>query len=362
MSDRQIEELIVYPHRWWGENPSDRWVSLCFGMRLYHPPSRNFTLGEQRKWELVSAFQKSIRRGDKALALRLVSAMDRLPSEYAYFWKRLCVIACEDIGCADDVLASFVVACATVFPPKITGTKNYDLFCFLAEQMCDLANRSRIYCSCGIIEPAAVDSTLPEMDPGDRPIISAILECREAMQAMRSSWRAWQKKNDWRAQGLLRFVGLTLPLEMQEDHTPIPPFTMLCDLPSYSYDMHTRVGLTVLRRLVHGVKGAECIKELFQENRIKRAHMALGEGLFFVEGGRIHGELIYEPLRCLEQRLFAHQYGLPLETWLELQVLTAKALQEGVIDRLREEVLHQFYDGNLQLIAREGRLIRDASN
>ncbi|MCU1269940.1 MAG: hypothetical protein JWN74_1234 [Acidobacteriaceae bacterium] len=358
MFDRQIEELLSYPHRWWGENPSDRWISLCFGMRGYHPPSRCLALGEQRKWELVSAFQKSIRRGDKRTALQLVSAIDSMSEECAYFWKRLCVIACEDIGPGDDVLASFVIACAAVFPPKATGTKNYDLFCFLAEQMCDLANRSRIYCSCGIIEAATVNSTLPELESGERPTVSTILEYKEAVQRAQTSWKAWQKKNDWRTAGLLRFLGLKLPLEMTQDDTPLPPSKTLFDLPSYCYDMYTRVGLTMLRRLTQGVYGAEGIKELFQENKIKSPHKTLGEALFFVEGGRIHGELFYEPLRSLEQRLFAHQYGLSLKTWLELQVLMAKALQDGIVDRLREEVLHQFYDGNLQLIAPKGGLIR----
>src|SRR6266566_6287872 len=105
-----------------------------------------------------------------------------------------------------------------------------------------------------------------------------------------------------------------------------------------------QVGLALLKRLVRGVEGAEGIKELFQQNRIKSAHRALGEALFFVEGGRIQGELIYEPLRCLEQRLFAYQFGLPLNSWSELRVLVEKAVQEGLVDRVREEVLHQFYD------------------
>jgi hypothetical protein len=105
---------------------------------------------------------------------------------------------------------------------------------------------------------------------------------------------------------------------------------MLFGLPSYCYDMYTRVGLRVLKRLVQGVEGAEGIRELFQQNKIKSAYMALGEALLFVEGGHIQGELIYKPLYCLEQRLFAYQFGLPLESWLHLRVLVKKALEEGV--------------------------------
>jgi hypothetical protein len=223
---------------------------------------------------------------------------------------------------------------------------------FLVAQMCDLSTRSRIYCSYGTIEPAAMKSELPELRAEDKPIVSAIMQRRAAVQVPTNSWREWQKKNDWRAEGLLRFLGLRLPLEITRVHTPVPPYKMLFGLPSYCYDVHTRVGLAMLKRLVQGVGGAEAIKEFFQQNKIKGAHRAVGEALFFVEGGRILGELIYEPLCSLEQRLFAHQYELPLNIWLELRVLVEKALAEGVIDRVREEVLHQFYgQGKLQSIA-----------
>ena len=113
--------------------------------------------------------------------------------------------------------------------------------------------------------------------------------------------------------------------------------------------------LTMLKRLVQGVRGAEGIKEFFQQNKVKTAHKALGEALFFVEGGRIQGELIYAPLCALEQRLFAHQFGLPSNKWDDLRFLVETALLEGVIDRVREEVLRQHYaQEKLQLIAQEG--------
>ena len=277
------------------------------------------------------------------MALRLISAMRSMPEQWAYFWRRLCVTACEDVGPSDDTLAAFVVACSTIFPPKKTGNKNYDLLCFLAEQMCDLSTRSRIYCSYGTIEPAAMKSELPELQAEDKPIVSAIMQRRAAVQTATNTWQKWQRKNDWRAEGLLRFLGLRLPLEMTRVQTPVPPYKMLFGLPSYCYDVHTRVGLAMLKRLVPGVEGAEGIKELFQQNKIKGAHRAVGEALFFVEGGRIQGELIYEPLCDLEQRLSAYKFGLSLNKWLELRVLVEKALAEGVIDRVREEVLHQFY-------------------
>jgi hypothetical protein len=80
--------------------------------------------------------------------------------------------------------------------------------------------------------------------------------------------------------------------------------------------MHTRVGLEVLKRLVLGVEGGEGIKELFQQKKVKSPHRVLGEALFYVEGGRIQGELFYQPLYSLEQRLAAHRTGLSLDSWL----------------------------------------------
>jgi len=351
----QVNELSSYPVRVWAIATSDRWISLCEALREYDLPLHRLVLAEERKWELISALQKSIRRGDKGMALRLLSAVSNMPEEYAYIWRRLCVIACEDIGPADDVLASFVVACATVFPPQKTGRDNLRIFSFLVEQMCDLPARSRIYCSCGLIEPAAIKNELPKLTLKEELIVSGILQNREAVQAPENCWRQWQKKNDWRAEGLLRYVGLRLPFEMIPIGGTAPQSRVLFDLPSYCYDMHTRVGLKALQRLVRGAAGAEDIRDFFQQNAIRNAHRALGTALFYEEGGRIRGELIYEPLCGLEQRLCAHQYGMDAERWLQMRGLVQKALAEGVIDRVREEVLRQHYgQDKLQLIATEG--------
>jgi hypothetical protein len=134
-----------------------------------------------------------------------------------------------------------------------------------------------------------LQSELPELLVEDQSIVSAIMQWKSAVQAAKNPWREWQKKNDWRAEGLLKFVGLRLPLPMIQIDTPIPPSKLLFDLPSCCYDVHTRVGLNVLQRLVRGVNGAEGIKDFFQENEIRNAHRALGEVLFSVEGGRIRG-------------------------------------------------------------------------
>ena len=341
----KFQELITYPMRKWEEPASGRWVSLCAQMRDYQAPCKKAVMVSERKWEISSALQKSIRRGDKKMAVDLVSAIGFMSDEYAYFWRRFCVIACEDVGPADDVLAAFVIACSTIFSPKKTDHENYDLLCFLAEQMCDLPMRSRIYCSYSIIETVASKFVLPDLSEEDEQILWRIMFRKPTTQNTNRLWQQWQRENDWRTERLLKFVGLTLDLEMTRVKAPIPKHTMLYSLPSYSYDVHTRVGLEMLKRLVRGVQGAEAIRDFFKRNCVRPAHRALGYALFFVEGGRIHCELIYTPLCSLEQRLTAHTYGLPLNDWLHLQMLVREALESGIVDRVRQDVLSECYCG-----------------
>jgi hypothetical protein len=210
--------------------------------------------------------------------------------------------------------------------------------------MCDHPTRSRIYCSLGVIESAVSESVFLFLIPEDAKIASAIRESVGRIRNPRNPWEQWLRKNNWRAEGLLKYVGLMLPFELLQTQLPLPPPRLLFGLPSYCYDMHTRVGLEMLRRLVHGVRGGEGIRELFQQNRVKGPHRVLGEALFYVEGGRIQSELFYQPLYSLEQRLCAHRAGLSLDSWLTLRKLVQAAVDEGVIDRVREEVLHQRYD------------------
>jgi hypothetical protein len=188
------------------------------------------------------------------------------------------------------------------------------------------------------------------------------LRNRDELRQATSPWRIWQKKNDWRTEGLLRYVGLTLPFEVIRNDEQIPPSKIFLGLPSYCYDMHTRVGLKMLRRLVRG-NGTPEIREFFRDHQVKNAHRTVGAALFFEEGSRIKGELVYEPLCSLEQRVFARQYGLTLESWWNLRNLVRQALEKGVVDATREEILrHQYGQGNLQLIATDGDGASDASN
>jgi hypothetical protein len=159
----------------------------------------------------------------------------------------------------------------------------------------------------------------------------------------------WQVRNAWRSEGLSRFIGLRFPLELSTDRTPLPAHKMLFDLPSYCYDQHTRAGLRTIARMVKGVSGGEPIRDFFRKHQLRNPQKALGEAIFFVEGGRIESELIYPQLQDLENRVYAQQLGFSTEAYRELRTLTREALQAGILDRVRAEVLYECYGQSLEM-------------
>ena len=142
VSISNLDELRSFPELYWDIASTRRWHDLCCGLRGYVPPRRLFSVPDIHKWEVVSAFQKAIRRGDGDTALKTVSAMSGMSEQYRYFWRRFCVVACEDIGPADETLALFVVVCSIVFRPSRVAEQLYGVLCFLAEQMCGIASRA----------------------------------------------------------------------------------------------------------------------------------------------------------------------------------------------------------------------------
>ena len=171
-----LAELITYPETRFSAEAPERWLSLCEELRLYQPPPPTLTLPAERKWEGISGLQKSIRRGRWIEAHRCVSAIASMPDENAYLWRRFCVIACEDVGPADDLLTIFVVACATIFGSKKNSDFSYHLFCFLAQHMCGAPSRSRTYCSLSIVEAAMSSPNPPQQRTEDAEALAAIME------------------------------------------------------------------------------------------------------------------------------------------------------------------------------------------
>lgn len=350
MRQALYEEILTYPERKWNCRPSDRWQTLCLNLQSKDASIIRDTRITPNKWELASALQKAIRRGDKGVALNVLSAIAAMPEEFGYFWRRLCVTACEDVGPADHELAAFVIACSSIFTRKRAGAEAAEVIGSLVFQLCDLQARSRVYCSMSIIESIMHEGSVPSLSAEDQRVISAIREKKAAMESPRNIWQAWQSRNDWRAEKMLRFLGIKLPEEMIQNQSPLPVCSTLAGLPSYALDMHTRIGQEMLRRLAHN---AQTIKDFISCTRVKGTLKALGMSLFYVEGGRINGEMLYRSLGEIEQQFVAHRHGLSQSEFATLQGLVLGEINSGVIDRIRAEVLAEGSDKQL-LIGQSG--------
>lgn len=325
-----INDLLGFPKMQWAEPATASWSKLCQDLLVYDPPPHSLTIKNQdRKWEMVSAYQKSVRRADKDLALKLVSAMDSWQAEFSYWWRRVCTTAAEDIGPANPELVNFVMACATIYTPSKAKHFQYKVLCFLTERMCE-SPKSRVWCSLSIIE-GRIKEGVPFQDIDPDNIGASILALNECK--FTDSKSQWVLKNNWRGEGMLKFQLIT-PFLMEYKGSPLASAT-LKGLPSYAYDMHTRVGKGACVRLT----GYSNIKQFFQDNACTDKLKAVGYAMFYVEGGKIKDEGYNYSVARLEQDVVARGFGLSSGAFTLLQSYIFELIQDGSLDKLRTKIL-----------------------
>jgi hypothetical protein len=327
-------KILDYPQEMWGEQPSERWLELCGELSAYEPSGPQLEVKNvSRKWEMVSAYQKSVRRGHTDRALWLVTGFGSfLKKERAYFWKRICTTATEDVGFGDVELMNFVIACSQCYPPSRPIYELKQVWSFLTEKMCQ-ADRSRIFCQLSIIEGLVKGGKkVGELSDYERKVVRLIMELPEATKKQQ-----WAIKNDWRGEGMLKYQNMVDDIYW-EGHKADPDvsYELLAGLPDYCYDMHTRIGSIVCNRLS---KLQSIAKHLSGIVELDTRTKAVGWALFFVEGGQIAGGMVDPRLSTLEQRFVAAKFGLSLATWQELLNQVREAKAAGLINQKRLEIL-----------------------
>lgn len=341
-----VSKLLTFPASEWSEEASTFWNHFCGLLESFHPPERKFkTVNPERKWELVSAYQKAIRRGDTDTALHLCGAFACLPEQWEYFIRRMTVIAMEDVGPGNLEVAKFVVACACVYSPQKHTGWWYQISCCLSYLMTQSYHRSRVYCSLHCISAKLKTAPFEMIGSFGGQVREYIAGVSDGSYTGNSpdAYLPWCIKNDWRTDGLLKYSAIELPeclpLCRLLDEVPLPQGTMMKGLPSYAYDMYTRVGKQVLG-IIHGETPQ--IQNLLAPVKNDKLTI-LGEALFFVEGGRIKNELLNTDLYQLEQKLMVWGTGLELDAWYELRAIMESLLVGGYIDHHRQDVLKKMY-------------------
>jgi hypothetical protein len=344
ITEEHMNQLLSVPAKEWGQVAQLSWRTLCEELAAYRWTGTSQPFPFARKWELASALQKCIRRGDGNGSRELIAMIAGTGPERTYFWRRLPVIACEDVGSGAFELTRFVVACSRTFTPKKSKDVLMTVLAFLVEKLCEASERSRTACSLACIAELAAKGNVPDhSEPEDEEIFASLTRRALLLDRPDSAWRQWQRTNDWRGARLLRFLDFQLPFPVESVEGLPSACSQLHGLPSYSYDLYTRAGREMLRQLLSGPAGAEDVRKILQSPRVKDPLIAAGEALFFAEGGYVKDEQAYACVNDLTQRLFAARFGLSTTKWEQLRGAMNRAIKSGTIDRLRAFELNMRY-------------------
>jgi hypothetical protein len=268
------------------------------------------------------------------------------PEQRRYFWTRLTTTACEDVGYGDPELTRFVIACATVFPPSAGEPLTKHVWSFLTACMCE-ARRSRIHCQLSLLEDWTERERVPTptgLTHWDRSLLGEIHRLSNKSEPFWSGTRfnAWHQKNNWRGQNMLKFAVYPCAVEAVPDHKKMPPSEVLCRLPDFCYDMHTRVGKQAYRQL----RRLPAVQEFFQAHHTSRKAESVGWAVFLQEGALVRDGLVDDRLLLLEQKYIASRFGWTLLAWESFQQLIAGLLLDGSVNRFRKSILDDGVDSD----------------
>lgn len=339
----KLGEILVLPSQ--NEDFSD-WSAMVEGVHSavttgdHHETLRLNNLN--RKWEVVSAYQKSVRRGNTLLAENLISAMFSVPAERQYMIRRVCTVAAEDIGAGNPLLMKFVLAVSSVYTPStLDNQQTRSLWQYLTRLLCE-SPKSRLYCQLSIMGEAIKN---PErhyrlFDSGLGAAVRDVSRTDQSRSAINCT--GWLAGAQWRAEGMAlgpawhqMLPEVARPLTLSSICFNAP--TMLSALPEYCYDKHTQLGQQVIAKLCW----TSDAKALFKQYPPVSKKDLLGWAMFFEEGGLIKDELKQTAISALEQRLAAERHGIPADGWLEARAIMAKLLDNGVVHDFRVEALKQ---------------------
>jgi hypothetical protein len=345
LSSPTTSHLLTYPHTSWSLHASARWLALCEGLQTYEPSPTTLTITDPaRRWEIVSAYQKSVRRGIEDVAQQLVGAMVvGTMAEHRYFWTRVTTTACEDVGYGDPELMRFVTACSQLYSPSVGREKLARVWGFLTHEMCT-TRRSRIFCQLSLLEDFLITErlTVDGLTEWELNVLAVIRALKNRDNAFWSAdpETAWLIKNNWRGQNMLKFMKYAphggILLQVMPSEMTAPPWETLVGLPDFCYDMHTRVGKRTIVRL----SSLPIVKNFYVQHPTPKRPDPIGWALFLLEGALVPGGLADVRLSALEHKFLARKFNWSMQTWVEFQTLMHRLLfDDKAVNDLRREVL-----------------------
>lgn len=286
-------DLTHYPDLWQcvseaakkAVHPPNEWIplmeQLCETKIDVEPYAQ---VNPERKWEIASALQKSIRRSDSKIACRLMQALWSVEPSYAI--RRLATTVAEDIGPANVPLMGLVLALA----PKLAKGNNLPVAIAIVKKLCESV-KSRTYCSLSVIDSYAdsSDGSLDTKSSLTERQKSWLLNLDEPVLS-KQPFLKWIKSASGRAEGLPKYCAYEeIDLDLHKIQVDVPLHRTVYGLPSYAYDMHTQIGKATIATVAKRPGFKPLIETLGGDSK-----SLIGYALFYAEGAVLGPQVLVD--------------------------------------------------------------------
>jgi hypothetical protein len=331
------------------------------------------------KWIMSSCMQKSVRRQDTETAIRAATSL--WLQDRQNFWRRLHIIACEDVSIGDvETVVKVLTATASSAWRRQVGDLRVGLY--LTRLLCESVKSratdelyiclERAKCHSALRErfARAKDSLLVDYaSDTEEPLATRVLalwylagtqkfpselmpprtgSLEEAMKILRSlkkippglveSCIGVMGKTQWPLSAFVPFIYQEVQKQkgqMQVKKNPLPPSPTVEEIPLHCCDMFTRTGQSSLRQL------QRTVHEL-QAFNIKQ----LGTALFYCEGGLLDKTLtspFLQELQLAGEMADAESVGLDVPDYLGLRDCLIR--HADTLNHIRREQLQRYLNG-----------------
>jgi hypothetical protein len=236
--------------------------------------------GSQDRWLLVSALQKAIRRGRVPIAVAL--ALEVLDLNASYLWRRLCVVALEDIGFGDPLTCALVLAAASdaavrqsLGPGRVVTLLVTMLACAVKDRtLCDLLHieHSKLHRK-GVPRKSFQD----KVNASEMPFLAKYMALK-GMEMMRDPLY-WAVPIQWE---MLKEAKISVVVN------DLPEAEIINGVIASGYDQHNAVGK---RAIAYFAKACMPVREILDSHPVKDRLAAIGGIIFLVEGSKLDKQL-----------------------------------------------------------------------
>lgn len=329
------------------------------------------------RWIVASAMQKAIRRAEVEVALR--AAVSLWYAERQNFWRRLHIIACEDVGIG-DVEAVTDVLTATSSPAWRRQVEDLRVGLFLVRKLCEsvksraadelylqlekakehshqrkyfakasnellvdyaadeqssLAERSlAVWCLAGTSQFGS--SSIPQRKGSPEAAAEVLRSLKNMPAGLVESCIGVMSRTQWPLALFLPFIWQAAqrsPIEVKKNRLPSSPAVE--GIPLVALDMFTRTGQSCFRQLQREVKELQAYNV-----------QQVGIATFYLEGGLLDKTVtspFLEELKMAGEMGDMEGAGMELPDYLALRdCLTRHA---DILTGIRQQQLRRYLDG-----------------